>query len=76
MSQPAANLTTRDRIIAALAQKSPMTEAELRIALFGEPYGRDINPAIRKLLSLGYITRQGQGGKARPYRYTVKLPAN
>ena len=51
-----------------------MTEAEIRTAIFGEPYSRDINPTIRKLLKIGYIERNGLGMQAQPYRYTIKGP--
>lgn len=74
MSQSGAEPTTRDRIIVAITQRPRMTEAEIRTAIFGEPYSRDINPTIRKLLKIGYIERNGLGMQAQPYRYTIKGP--
>jgi len=75
MSQSGAEPTTRDRIIAAITQKPHMTEAEIRTVIFGEPYSRDINRMICKLLKLGCIERQAQGRQVQPNRYTIKGPA-
>ena len=74
MSQSGAEPTTCDRIIVAITQKPHMTESEIRTAIFGEPYSRDINPTIRRLIKLGCIERHGQGKQAQPYRYTIKGP--
>jgi predicted HTH transcriptional regulator len=72
MPRSSAELSTRDRIIVAIAQQPNLTEVEIRTAIFGEPYSREINLHIHKLLKLGCIERQGQGGQGRPYRYTIK----
>ena len=75
MSQLGAEPTARDKIIAAITQNPHMTEAEISTAIFGKPYSRDLNPMICKLLKLGGIERHGQGGRAQPYRHTIKGPA-
>ena len=74
MSRSGEDSTMRDRIIAAITQQPHLTEAEIRTAIFGEPYSCDINPMIRKLLRLRWIERHGQGGLGQPYRYTIKGP--
>ena len=74
MSQAAGEPTIRDRIIAAIAQQPQITEAEIRTAIFGNPYSRDINLTIRSFLKLGIIERHGQGGQGHPYRYTINAP--
>ena len=62
ISESAGSHETADKVLAAIAQMPMMSEAEIRTAIFGEPYSHDINPTIRRLLRLGRIERHGKGG--------------
>ena len=67
-------MTVADQIIALVARRPGLTEAEIAGELFRDtPYQQRVNSTCRSLVKAGRISRRGLGGKVDPFRYHAQL---
>jgi len=63
-------MTIAERIMAVVAHRPGLTEAELADALFGRAgYQARVSQVCRSLVRQGRIERRGRGGLPHPFRY-------
>ena len=66
-------MTVADEIVALVTKRPGMTEAQLAEKLFGgEAYQQRVNSTCRRLIEEGLLQRNGKGGRADPFTYTVR----
>ncbi len=60
-----------DDILDLVGHRPGLTEMQIADELFSNPYQQRVNSTCRRLIVEGALRRQGRGGKADPYRYTI-----
>lgn len=60
-----------DDIEDLIKRRPGLTEAGIADELFANPYQQRVNSTCRRMVREGRIRREGKGGPADPYRYTI-----
>lgn len=68
-------MTVAQQIIRIIREKPGLTERQIAERLFGEDGSiQRVNPTCRKLLTMGWVVRQGRGWAADPFTYHLAKP--
>lgn len=65
-------MTIDEKVMAAVTDRPGRTEAQLADAIYGATgYQQRVNGACRYLVREGFLVRNGGGGHADPFKYTL-----